>query len=109
YFISGKETYLGPTRSVVAESEHEFRELEKLLANNPIQLKNLQQLQALVRKRIAILSQAIEVYKHSGLDEIVNIAQVSDERSGMDEIRLQVVIMVREQSEAMAARAASFY
>jgi signal transduction histidine kinase len=109
YFISGNETYLGPTRAVITETEREFRELEKLLANNPAQLKNLQQLQALVRKRIAILSQAIDVYKHSGLDEIVNIAQVSDERSGMDEIRLQVVIMVREQSEAMAARAASFY
>ncbi|WP_028101219.1 CHASE3 domain-containing protein [Pseudoduganella violaceinigra] len=109
YFISGKETYLGPTRLVVTESEREFRELEKLLANNPIQLKNLQQLQTLVRKRIAILGQAIEVYKHSGLDDIVAIAKVSDERSGMDEIRLQVVIMVREQSEAMAARAASFY
>lgn len=109
YFISGKETYLGPTRTVVAEAEHEFRELEKLLANNPVQLKNLQQLQGLVRKRIAILTQAIEVYKHSGLQEIVNIAQVSDERSGMDEIRLQIVIMVREQNEAMAARATSFY
>jgi len=109
YFISGKETYLGPTRSVVTESEHQFRELEKLLANNPIQLKNLQQLQVLVRKRIAILTQAIEVYKHGGLDDIVNIAKVSDERSGMDEIRLQVVIMVREQGEAMSARAASFY
>lgn len=109
YFISGKEAYLGPTRSVVTESEHEFRELEKLLANNAVQLKNLQQLQALVRKRIATLAQSIEVYRHSGLDEIVNIAQVSDERSGMDEIRLQIVIMVREQSEAMAARAASFY
>ncbi len=109
YFISGKETYLGPTRAVVTESEREFRELERLLANNPVQLKNLQQLQTLVRKRIAILSQAIDVYKHSGLDEIVNIARVSDERSGMDEIRLQIVIMVGEQGEAMAARAASFY
>ncbi len=109
YFISGNETYLGPTRAVITESEREFRELEKLLANNPAQLKNLQQLQSLVRKRIAIVSQAIDVYKHSGLDEIVNIAKVSDERSGMDEIRLQVVIMVREQGEAMAARAASFY
>jgi CHASE3 domain sensor protein len=107
YFISGKETYLGPTRSVVTESEHQFRELEKLLANNPIQLKNLQQLQVLVRKRVAILTQAIEVYKHGGLDDIVNIAKVSDERSGMDEIRLQVVIMVREAKPCRHAPPAS--
>jgi len=109
YFISGNEIYLGPTRAVVTETEREFRQLEKLLENNPIQLKNLQQLQALVRRRIAIINQAIDVYRHSGLDEIVNIARVSDERSGMDEIRLQIVIMVREQNEAMAARAARFY
>ena len=109
YFISGKETYLGPTRTVVTETENEFRELEKLLESNPIQLKNLHQLQVLVRKRIATVLQAIDVYKHGGLDDIVNIAQFSDERSGMDEIRLQIVIMVREQGEAMAARATRFY
>ena len=109
YFISGNEIYLGPTRTVVSETEAEFRELEKLLADNPAQLKNLAHLQSLVRKRLATINQTIDVYRQAGLDEVVNIARVSDERSGMDEIRLQATIMSREQGEASAARSASFY
>ncbi|WEF34119.1 CHASE3 domain-containing protein [Pseudoduganella chitinolytica] len=109
YFISGNETYLGPTRAVMADTEAEFVLLEKLLADNPAQLKNLNQLHQLVRRKLAMMGQAIEVYKHSGLDEIVNIARYGDERSGMDEIRLQTVIMIQEQNETLAARSARFY
>ncbi|AVR97275.1 CHASE3 domain-containing protein [Pseudoduganella armeniaca] len=109
YFISGNETYLGPTRAVTADTEAEFTLLEKLLADNPAQLKNLSQLHQLVRRKLAMMGQAIEVYKHGGLDEIVNIARYADERSGMDEIRLQTVIMIQEQNETLAARSARFY
>ena len=109
YFVSGKEAYLGPTRTVTAETELEFKELELLLADSPSQLKNLTQLHTLVRRKLALMSQAIEVYRHGGLEEIVNIAKVSDDRSSMDELRLLVVIMVQEQNETLAARSASFY
>jgi signal transduction histidine kinase len=109
YFVSGKEAYLGPTRTVTAETELEFKELELLLADSPSQLKNLAQLQTLVRRKLALMSQSIDVFRHGGLDEIVNIAKVSDERSSMDELRLLVVIMVQEQNETLAARSASFY
>lgn len=109
YFTSGKESYLGPTRTVTAETEAEFEELDKLLAENPAQLKNLAQLRTLVRRKLALMTQAIDVYRHGGLDEIVNIAKVSDERSAMDEIRLQVVIMVQEQNETLKKRSERFY
>jgi signal transduction histidine kinase len=109
YFTSGKESYLGPTRTVTAETEAEFTELEKLLADSPAQLKNLAQLRTLVRRKLALMAQAIDVYRHGGLEEIVNIAKVSDERSAMDEIRLQVVIMVQEQNEMLKKRSEGFY
>lgn len=109
YFISGRESYLGPARTAVTESESEFRELEKLLADSPSQLKNLAQLHTLVRRKLALLNQSIDVYREGGLDEIVKIAKVSDGRSSMDEIRLQVVIMEQEQYETLAARSAMFY
>lgn len=109
YFLSGHEAYLGPTRTALADSEMEFRELEKLLADNPNQLKNLAQLKTLVRRRLTIMSQALEVYRDGGLDEIVKIAKLSDGRASMDEIRLQVVIMEQEQNETLKARSAMFY
>ena len=109
YFVSGKESYLGPTRTVTVETETEFKELELLLADSPSQLKNLAQLHTIVRRKLALMSESIEVYRHGGLEEIVNIAKVSDDRASMDELRLLVVIMVQEQNETLAARSASFY
>lgn len=109
YFVSGHESYLGPTRSVAEATETEFALLEKLLADSPAQAKNLAQLHTLVQRKLALMTQAIEVYRHGGLGEIVNIARVSDDRSAMDEIRLLVVIMVREQNEMLAKRSDAFY
>jgi signal transduction histidine kinase len=109
YFLSGRDAYLGPTRTALADSETEFKELQKLLADNPTQLKNLAQLQTLVRRRLSIMTQAIDVYRDGGLQEIVNIAKLSDDRSSMDEIRLLVVIMEQEQNETLNARSALFY
>ena len=109
YFLSGSDAYLGPTRTALVDSEHEFKELQKLLADNPTQLKNLTQLQTLVRRRLTTVSQAIDVYREGGLEEIVKIAKLSDGRGSMDEIRLQVVIMEQEQNETMATRSAMFY
>lgn len=109
YFISGDDTYLGPTRAVTAETEAEFALLEKLLADNPAQLKNLSQLHQLVRRKLSMMGQAIEVYRHGGLDEIVTISRYGEDRSGMDEIRLQIVIMIQEQNETLTNRSARFY
>ncbi|MET3131939.1 signal transduction histidine kinase [Oxalobacteraceae bacterium GrIS 1.11] len=109
YFISGSETYLGPSRTAGAEVESELAELETLLADSPSQLKNLAQLRALIRRKLSILNQSIEVYRQGGLEDIVKIAKVSDERAALDEIRLLVVIMAREQNETLAARSAAFY
>lgn len=109
YFLSGSDIYLGPSKTIVAEVEDEFNELKALLSDNPSQRKNLTQLQALVRRKIANMNQAVDVYKEGGLNEIVKIAQLSDERAALDEIRLQVVIMTQEQNETLAARSAQFY
>ncbi|WP_317202391.1 CHASE3 domain-containing protein [Janthinobacterium sp.] len=109
YFISGKETFLGPAKTADSEVESEFADLQALLADSPSQLKNLAQLHTLVRRKLSILNQAIEVYKQGGLADIVNIARVSDSRAAMDEIRLLVVIMVQEQNEILATRSAAFY
>jgi signal transduction histidine kinase len=109
YFLSGSDTYLGPLRTAERELEGQFGVLEALLADNPSQLKNLAQLQALVRRRMSLMSQALEVYRHGGLKDIVAISRTQEDRAHMDEIRLQVVIMTGEQNELLAARSAAFY
>lgn len=109
YFLSGSETYLGPLRTAQRELRGQFDVLKTLLSDNPSQLKNLAQLQTLVTRRVDLMNQALEVYRHGGLDDIIAISRSQEDRTQMDEIRLQVVIMTGEQNELLAARSGSFY
>jgi signal transduction histidine kinase len=109
YFLSGSETYLGPLRTAQHELDGQFNDLAALLADDPGQSKNLAQLQTLVRRRLTLMQEGLEVYRHGGLNDIVAIARAQEDRTHMDEIRLQVVIMAGEQNELLAARGAAFY
>ena len=109
YFLSGSESYLGPLRTARAEIDTQFGELRTLLADNQSQLTNLAQLRTLVNRKLAAMDQMLAVYRAGGLPDVVKIAEWADEKSVMDEIRLQVVIIAREQHELLAARSAAFY
>jgi len=109
YFLSGDEVYLGPLRSASQQIDRQMRSLDELLRDNPSQAKNLQQLRTLVDKKFGLLQQSLEVYREGGLNDIVAIAASPDDRAQMDEIRLQVVIMTREQNELLTTRTAAFY
>jgi signal transduction histidine kinase len=109
YYLSGSETYLGPLRTAERELDGQFNSLKAMLADNPSQLKNLAQLQSLVIRRIHLMNQGLDVYEHGGLDDIVAIARTQEDKTHMDEIRLQVVIMTGEQNELLTARSAAFY
>jgi signal transduction histidine kinase len=109
YYLSGSDTYLGPLRTAQRELRPQFEVLKTLLADNPSQLKSLTQLQALVTRRVDLMNQALEVYRHGGLDDIIAISRTQEDRTQMDEIRLQVVIMTGEQNELLTTRSAAFY
>ena len=109
YFLSGSDVYLGPLHAAPQQIDNQLRALGVLLADSPSQSRNLNQLRALVKKKLGLMHQALEVYRQGGLVDIVAIAAAPDERADMDEIRLQVVIMTREQNELLAARTAAFY
>ncbi|RNF29948.1 histidine kinase [Massilia aurea] len=109
YFLSGDEVYLGPLRSASQQIDKQMHSLGDLLRDNPSQAKNLQQLRTLVDKKFGLLQQSLEVYREGGLNDIVAIAASPDDRAQMDEIRLQVVIMTREQNELLTTRTAAFY
>jgi len=109
YFLSGSDTYLGPLRTAQRELDREFDTLKGLLADNPSQLKSLAQLRTLVTRRVGLMDQALNVYRQGGLNDIVAIARSQEDKTHMDEIRLQVVIMTGEQNELLAARGTAFY
>lgn len=109
YFLSNDDVYLGPLRGAPKQINAQFRSLGVLLADNPSQAKNLAQLQALIQRKLALLHESLNVFRQGGLEDIVAIAAAPDDRAQMDEIRLQVVIMTREQNELLKSRTAGFY
>jgi len=109
YFLSGSDINLGPLHAAPQQIDNQLRALGVLLADNPSQTRNLAQLRTLVQRKLGLMHQSLEVYRQGGLVDIVAIAAAADERGEMDEIRLQVVIMMREQNELLATRTAAFY
>lgn len=109
YFLSGSEVYLGPLHTATRQIDEQFDELGTLVADSPTQRKNLAQLRTLVQRKLDNMKQTLEVYQKGGLNDIVAIAATSDSKFLLDEIRFQVVIMVQEQTELLAARRAAFY
>lgn len=109
YFLSGSEVNLGALRAAPQQIDAQVRALGVLLADSPSQTRNLVQLRTLVQRKLALMHQSLEVYRQGGLVDIVAISAAADERGQMDEIRLQVVIMAREQNELLASRTAAFY
>ncbi len=109
YFLHGSEAYLGPLRNAPEQISMEFDELTRLLDERPDQRKNLATLRTLVDRKLASMDELLAAYKHGGLSEIVKISHLSDERAVMDEIRLMVVVMVKEQSEELNTRNEAFY
>ncbi|UVW27319.1 CHASE3 domain-containing protein [Massilia sp. H6] len=109
YFLSGAAVNLNALHAAPQQINSQFRALGLLLADNPSQSTNLAQLRALVQRKLALMHQSLQVYREGGLADIVAIFAAADDRGNMDEIRLQIVIMTREQNELFATRSADFY
>lgn len=109
YYLSGSDVYLGPMRTAAGEIDKHANDLNVLLADNPVQRRNLAQLRTLLHRKLDNMNQTLEVYRKGGLDDIVAISRIDDGKALLDEIRLQVVIMVQEQVEQLGSRRAGFY
>lgn len=109
YFLSGSDAQLGPWRAAAGEIDKTLADLERLLAGNASQLDKLAQLRKALGRKIGNLNAQYEVYRQGGLGDIVKIAALGEDSATMDEIRLLVVIMVRDESELIGKRAGAFY
>ncbi len=87
YFMSGNEVYLRPWEIAKSKLENDFKELERLLQNNPAQIKNLAELRRLYNSKTKIFEAGMSTYREFGLTGI----------------------MEKEENEVLAARRQTFY
>ncbi|AMO96544.1 histidine kinase-, DNA gyrase B-, and HSP90-like ATPase family protein [Collimonas fungivorans] len=109
YYLSGNKIYLGPWQTAQEKIEPEFKAMAELLKDNPVQSKSLAELKTLFDKKMQLMKEGLAAFNDGGLEQIVMLAKTAEGRSTMDEIRLQVIIMEREENALLAARSGSFY
>ncbi len=109
YFLSGKDSYLRQVGNVRGQAAQQFAQLRSLLADNPNQLKNLAQLESLVRREFAAMDEMLKVYRIGGLGDVADISRSLGSDATVDEIRLMAVIIAQEQRELLAARSAAYH
>ena len=108
YFLSRNPIYLNPLNSADRDMAPRFAELDLLLAGSPAERKNLAQLQGLVKRKLANLHETLDVYEKGGLNDVLAISAITDERALLDEIGFQVAVMVGEQNLALSAGRTAF-
>jgi signal transduction histidine kinase len=109
YYLSNDKVYLGPWETAKNRIDQEFAALSTLLKDNPVQTKNLTELKTLFAKKMQLMAQGVAAFNDGGLDQIVMLAKIGEGRDSMDEIRLLVVIMDREENTLLAGRSGLFY
>lgn len=109
YFISNNPVYLGPWKTAQEKLDTEFATLEKLVRDNPTQMKNLVQLHSLYNLKMKKFEENIALFKMGGLNEIVSVAKVGEGRDTMDEIRMLDIIMEKEELELLTNRRYHFF
>ncbi|HEV2609068.1 MAG TPA: CHASE3 domain-containing protein [Noviherbaspirillum sp.] len=103
YVITGLEEYLEPYREGNARLPATFQRLRTGLADDPGQLRRLETISALERKRMAVLEESIRVRKEEGFPAAQKIVLTKSAKGLMDSIRAEVAVMeeveLRELSE----------
>ncbi|MES2104778.1 MAG: CHASE3 domain-containing protein [Pseudomonadota bacterium] len=109
YYLSDDPTYLRPWKAAKDKLESEFIILNKLVQDNPAQVKNLAQLRLQFDRKMKKFEESTALFKDGGLIEVANAIKLGDGRDLMDEIRLQDIIMEKEELELLTARRDRFY
>ena len=105
YLISDNATFLEPYNNALAEYPKQFQDLKTLTSDNPIQQKNLEKLQPLIKKRLALLQQRI-LLKNQGLP-IANASSTVG-KAVMDNIKLVITDMKNEEDSLLSERLAAY-
>ena len=87
YIITGDEGYLDPYHSAYADSQSSLEKLLQLTKDNPNQQERLTDLQALIAKRMSVLSTALEQRKVSGFTAAESVVVAGQGRTVMTQIR----------------------
>lgn len=108
YYLTGAADALRPWNTVEARLAAELGTLDQLVADNPVQQRNLVQLRSLVEQKIQRFEENTRLFEQAGLAELVKVVKENDGMDVTDEIGLIDTIMQKEEAELLASRRDNF-
>jgi len=107
YVLTARENYLGHFTNRVAAAEQSLAELRALTLDNPSQTAACDQMQILIRQRLAISTNSIQAVQGKGLNVPEQISFMQQGQQSMDLIRQLANQMSKEESDRLTERHAA--
>jgi CheY-like chemotaxis protein/CHASE3 domain sensor protein len=107
FAATNKPAMLDPYNAALPQIKNDIEQLRDLIADNPIQIRRVDSLAALVNIQLNILKTNIEVRPVQGLDYMVQNNMLTSGKHNMDEIRAVVENIRNTENDLLAKRKAS--
>jgi len=104
YIITGLEDFLEPYKAGLAQEDVHRKELVKLTADNPNQQRRLEALEPLIKERLALLLQGIELRRTNDFAAAQKFVTSGTSRKEMDETRKLITAMKDEEEVLLKKR-----
>ncbi len=97
YLISGKDAYLKSYQQAIADIEQSIKDLRQLTAKNPKQKQQLDTLEPLIAKRLALLEKVIDFRQRRNYEAAFQMEVSAEGKQLMDQIQKQLTQIKNEQ------------
>lgn len=105
YLITGRDAYLEPYQSAVAQIPNTVKNLKQLTEDNPNQQRRIELLQPLIAKKITELRESIDTRKNTGFQAAAKTVETGQGKTYMDDIRKIAGDMDDEERSLLKKRA----
>ncbi|MEK6210806.1 MAG: CHASE3 domain-containing protein [Pseudomonadota bacterium] len=104
YVITGEDAYLEPYQSALSKLDGTVQEIRRLTTGNARQQHRLDTLEPLIKNRLVLSRETIDVRRTNGLDAAVQSVKSGKGEANMDEIRKVLGEMRSEEEESLKQR-----
>jgi methyl-accepting chemotaxis protein len=106
YLLTGDESYLQPYNNGLGQEEKSIRQLRQLTADNQNQQRRLDSLEPLVRNRLALVAETIQLRRSGATEPALQIVRSGRGKAIMDDIRRVMAEIKSEEEKLLQERSA---
>ncbi len=97
YIMTGKQIYLKPYRTALANVDQEITKLKSLITDKPNQQQQIATLESLITAKLTELKQTIGLRQDKGLEAALQVLVRNDEQNLMDDIHKAINEMENDE------------